>query len=68
MSHLDSVKTFVFNVQPYDLQFLKAPKVEVDLKNDLDLDLGRKYRVVARFKGLVECFANMYLCSRSDVN
>ena len=60
MSQLDSVKTFVFKVQPYDLQSLKAPKVEVDLKNDLDLDLDRKYRVVAHFEGLGECFPNIY--------
>ena len=59
MSQLDSVKTFVFKVLSYDVQSLKAPKVEIDLKNELDLDLDQKYRVVPCFKGLGECFAKV---------
>ena len=68
MFSLDKLITFVFKVSSYDLLSLKTPKVEIDLKNDLYLDLDRKYRVVAHFEGLGKCYANMYLCSRFDVN
>ena len=40
----------------------KVPKVE----NDLENDLHRKYRVVASFEGLGECFANMSLFATYD--
>ena len=58
MSYLESVTTFAFKVQSYDL-VSESAKVEIDLENDLDLDLDRKYRVVACFEGLAEYFPDI---------